>query len=123
MITLGGIALNNNLVLNRVEVDPVVYEQKVTIEGYSSVLVQENIGGEVLTLGTDSSSNSYMGLWCLGAINQIKALQRTVPHVLDYRGEIYNVYIVEVKNFTALIKTQEETDDKKYTGSIKLIGV
>ena len=123
MITLGGITISDNMVLSGViEASLTIYQQKRTVEGVSRTRITEKIGGRELTLGSDTSGGSNMGMWCSSIIENIKELEKTLtPKVLNYRGVEYLVYIVDTTDFTPLFKWEEEGPTKKYTGTIKLI--
>jgi hypothetical protein len=125
MITLGGITISDNMYLSGdVESGGVVHQQKRTIEGVSSILISQKIGGRAFTLGSDMAGGSVMGIWCKSLIDSIKALELAgLPQQLNYRGTIYSVYIVDTSGFTPLFKWQEESATKAYTGQLTLIEV
>lgn len=92
------------------------------MEGVSKVTITLKVGGRPLTLGSDSSGGSTMGIWCKETIDEIKLLELTLtPQTLDYQGTAYLVYIVDTTDFTPLFKWEPEGPTKKYTGTIKLI--
>ena len=123
MSAIGALLISDDMLLSGVvESSQVAYQQKRTVEGYSSVKVYPRVGGRPLTFGSDTSGGTVMGIWCQSLIEDIKLLELTgVPQTLDYRGNTHSVYIVDTSDFTPLFKWEEESPTKKYTGTIKLI--
>lgn len=123
MITLGGVVISGNMYLSGVvESRGVVHQQKRTVEGYSSTAVYPLHGGRTFTLGSDLSGGTTMGIWCKSVIDGLKLLELSgTLQILDYRGTLYSVYIVDTSNFKPLYKWQEESATKSYTGQITLI--
>ena len=124
-ITIGGIPISDNMVLSGVtNSSQVVSQQRRTLEGYSSVLVSRKFGGRTLTLGSDTSDGSIMGIWCKSDIDAIKAIELLcAPIDINYRGELYRGYVVDTSDFTPLFKWEQESPNKKYTGKITIIEV
>jgi hypothetical protein len=123
VITLDTLTISDNMVLTGIiEASQVVYEQERTVEGVSKVTISPKVGGRPLTLGSDTSGGSTMGVWCQATIEGVKDLELTrTPKVLDYNGAIFYVYIVDTSDFTPLFKWEPESPTKKYIGTIKMI--
>jgi len=123
MITLGTVTLSDNMTLTGVvQSSSVVYEQKISLEGYSNTAVYPKIGGRPLTMGSSTDGGSTMGVWCSSAIDEVKALEASrSPQALNYHGDPYTVLIVDTSDFTPLFKWEPEGPNKKYTGNIKMI--
>lgn len=123
MIIFDTITLSDDMLLKGVvEASQVAYEQERTVEGVSRVTISPKVGGRPLTLGSDTSGGSTMGIWCLETVEAIKALELSgTPKTLNYHGTIYSVYIVDTSDFTQLFKWEPLSPTKKYIGTIKLI--
>jgi hypothetical protein len=122
IITLGSVVIGDSMILvGATESKQVVHQQKRTIEGYSSTSVYPIHGGRSLTLGSDLNETT-MGIWCFSTITEVKELELLqTTQQLNYKGDIYTVLIVDTSDFKPLFKTEQESDTKKYTGTIKLI--
>lgn len=122
VITLGPVVISDSMILvGDVESSQVTYEQKRTVEGYSSTVVYPKPGGRAFTLGSDLSQN-IMGIWCLSTLQEVQALALLrIKQTLLYRGASYTVWIVDTSNVTPLYKNEPESATKAYTGTIKLI--
>lgn len=123
-ITLGGVDISNNMYLSGLESAPLVsVEQVRTIDGVSYVRSTPTPGGRTFTLGTQSKTGTVIGLWCSTVIDQVKVLESLAdPVTLDYRGDIYEVIIVET-SFDPFHAFEVEGPNKKFTGTITLIEV
>lgn len=122
-ITLGSIAINENMYLDGINNAQVVAtNQYRTIDGLSVPLIKETPGGRALTLGSVVDS-STMGIWCQNVVDEIKAIEALGQVlILDYHGDIYNVIITSVE-FDQLLKWEEVSPTKKYTGVINMLEV
>lgn len=125
MITLGSIAINNNMYLEGVvKASPVLVTQQRTVDGQPVLSVTPNDGGRALTLGTSQLSNAIQGIWCQRVLDQLKAMQATGnSQVLNYHGDVYVVVIESTGSIVQLFQWEPITPDKKYVGPINLIEV
>jgi hypothetical protein len=123
-ITLGGVTINDNMYLDGIEKAQLTQvEQLRTVDGNSIVRVKATPGGRTLTLGTQNRGGATQGIWFSQVIDQVKSLEALAqPVVLDYRGDTYNVLIVET-DFVPFLQYEPEGSCKKFTGSITLLEV
>jgi len=125
MITLGGVVINDNMYLAGIETaDNLLYDQKISLDGGSSIKVLPLQGGRYFTLGSQNKDGALQGMWCKSTIDQIKAMQGTgIPLILNYRGILYDVYVIDTKSLSPLHQFELESDTKKFIGQITLLEV
>lgn len=123
-ITLGGVAIDDDMYLSGIETNQQVsVEQLRTIEGVSVVRVKSAPGGRLFTLGSQNGSGAIQGIWCWEIIEQIKAIELQAQSVeLNYRGDFYTVFVTGT-NFTPFLQFEPEGPYKKFTGSVSLLEV
>jgi len=125
MITLGGVVINDNMYLAGLETaDNLLYDQKISLDGGSSIKVLPLQGGRSFTLGSQNKDGALQGMWCKSTIDQIKSMQSTgIPLILNYRGTLYDVYVIDTKSLSPLHQFELESDTKKFIGQITLLEV
>lgn len=124
MITLGGISLSENFYLEGWQsADPVVVEQKFSIDGYQFLRATPTPQGWHYTLGSQNRSGATQGIWCQSTIESIRALAATGQAVvLDYNGEIYNMLIAGME-FEPMFSWEPDGATKNFIGHLNLIEV
>lgn len=125
MITLGGVLISDNMYLSGREIaDSLLYDQKISIGGESSVRVLPLTGGRTFSLGTQNRDGATQGLWCKSTIDQIKALQSTgIPLILNYKGDMFDVHVISTADLVPFHQFEEESPTKKFVGKITLLEV
>lgn len=124
-ITLGGVLISSNMYLSGIETaDTLIYDKKISLGGESDVRVLPLIGGRTLTLGTQNRDGATQGLWCKSTIDQIKAMQGTgIPLVLNYKGALFDVYVISTNDLVPFHQFEEESPTKKFVGKLTLLEV
>ena len=124
-ISLGGVALNENLYLEGVEnhmgnsVNSVM-----TIGGLSITTTLARSGGRTLTLTTTNNSGALQGIFCQSDIDAIQEVEGSGLQVtLTYRDRGDFQVVITGLSFTQFKQNEPVSPAKRYTGSIQLIEV
>lgn len=123
--TLNSLTINDDMYLEGVEAAPnIMYEQKRSIDGISSLATKVIVGGRTLSLGSTNERGALQGIWYQKDIDTIKTLERAnAPVTLDYHGTVFTVKIVDTTDFKQLHQFEPVHPCKMYTGKITMIEV
>lgn len=115
-VSLGGIALSENLILDISPAQAAITQRRL-IGGASCVQADGSIGGRTLTLSGEHH-------WTLGQINQLRALESSAATVtlVHHRGTFRGV-ISATDDLTPSFAYADPASDDWYSGSITLVEV
>jgi len=124
-ISLGGVALNRNLIWEEPYGSPSqAYSRRVTLLG-KVILQHSPISGRLIALSTISTSNGTIGHFVKSQLDQLRVFEQAMTTItFIYEAESISVVIAPGGiNVTPIAPRPNPANTDYYTGSVNLIEV